>query len=204
MVTGFCTAYKKILYTNMAEIRMVVGLGNPGSEYVGTRHNIGFEVIDSLAEILDTKVKKRKFGARFGECEFSGKKLILLKPWQFMNCSGQAVVTAAGFYKLQMNDLLVISDDMTLEAGKIRLRRQGSAGGQKGLADIIEKCGTESISRLRIGIGKDVKIDAYDYVLGRPTKTDRQLLDKAVECAKQAAFCWLENGIETAMNNFNE
>ncbi len=187
----------------MAEIRMVVGLGNPGEEYVNTRHNVGFRVIDSIAELLAVEVKKTKFGARFGETDYKGKKLILLKPWQFMNRSGQAVATAIGFYKLSLSNLLVISDDLALEPGRIRIRTKGSSGGHNGLADIIEKLGTKDFGRLRIGIGASTNMSEVDYVLGRPNAEQRQLLDKAVERARDAVFCRLEEGIDEAMNRYN-
>ena len=121
---------------------MVVGLGNPGSEYVGTRHNMGFRVIDKLAEKYGIDVRKSKFASCFGQGQLGDKKLILLKPQQYMNRSGQAVATAVGFYKLSLSGLLVISDEMALEPGVIRLRPKGSAGGHNGLADIIEKVGS--------------------------------------------------------------
>jgi len=184
-------------------MKMVVGLGNPGDEYVNTRHNIGFKVIDSLAEALKTDVKKRKFGARLGFGEFADKKLILLKPWQFMNRSGQAVATAVGFYKLGLSDLLVVTDDMMLSPGSLRIRAKGSAGGHNGLADVIEKLGTEGFSRLRIGIGQSGKEDAVDFVLDKPTEADRLLLDEVIERSREAILCWVEYGIEAAMNKFN-
>jgi len=129
-------------------VKMVVGLGNPGEEYVDTRHNVGFRVIDSLAETLIIDVRKKKFGACLGSGEFADKKLILLKPMRFMNCSGEVVTTAAGFYKLVLSNLLVVTDDMALPPGRVRMRMKGSAGGHNGLADVIEKLGTENISRL--------------------------------------------------------
>jgi PTH1 family peptidyl-tRNA hydrolase len=187
----------------MSEVKMIVGLGNPGDEYAKTRHNAGFRVIDSLSCLLKIDVKKRKFGARFGQGEFAGKDLILLKPWRFMNRSGQVVATAAGFYKLKLSDLLVIIDDMALEPGRIRIRAKGSAGGHNGLADIIEKLGSESIARLRIGIGISERQDAVDFVLARPAETEKTLLDEARQRAREAVLCWIEYGIETAMNNFN-
>ena len=184
-------------------MKMVVGLGNPGDEYIDTRHNTGFKVIDSLAEALEIKVRKRKFGARFASGEFADKKLILLKPWQFMNRSGQAVATAAGFYKLNLGNLLVVTDDMDLEPGRIRIRTKGSAGGHNGLADIIDKLGTNEFARCRIGIGRSAEQEFVDYVLDRPTKADKPLLAAAVERARDAVFCWIEYGLETAMNKFN-
>lgn len=188
----------------MAEcMKMVVGLGNPGDEYVDTRHNIGFKVIDSLAEALKVDVRKRKFAARLGLGEFADKRLILLKPWQYMNRSGQAVATAVGFYKLDLNDLFVVIDDMALSPGTIRIRTKGSAGGHNGLADIIEKLGTENFGRLRIGIGQSGKKTATDFVLAKPTEPERTLLDEAVERSREAVLCWIEYGIEAAMNKFN-
>jgi PTH1 family peptidyl-tRNA hydrolase len=187
----------------MGDMKMVVGLGNPSVEYKDTRHNMGFKVIDSLAAALGIDVKSRKFGARFGTGEWVGKKLILLKPWQFMNRSGQAVATAAGFYKLDAGDLLVVTDDMALEPGRIRLRAKGSAGGHNGLADIIEKLGTNEFARCRVGIGPSGEQDAVDFVLDRPARADKPLLAEAIERARDAVMCWIEHGIETAMNTFN-
>ncbi|MEA3226819.1 MAG: aminoacyl-tRNA hydrolase [Planctomycetota bacterium] len=187
----------------MGDTKMVVGLGNPGDRYVDTRHNMGFMVVDLLAEELKIEVKKSKFGARFGSGEFAGKKLILLKPWQFMNCSGQAVATATGFYRLDVDDLLVVSDDLDLEPGRIRLRAKGSAGGHNGLADIAQKLSTNEFARCRVGIGRSDRQESVSYVLERPTKDEKPLLATAIERARDAVFCWIEYGIETAMNKFN-
>jgi PTH1 family peptidyl-tRNA hydrolase len=182
---------------------MVVGLGNPGKEYVDTRHNVGFRVIDSLGESLKIEVRKKRFGACLGSGEFVDKKVILLKPMQFMNCSGEVVAAAAGFYKLALSNLLVVSDDMALSPGRIRVRMKGSAGGHNGLADVIDKLGTENISRLRIGIGQSNKETAYDYVLSKPTKAEGQLLNEAIAKARDAVLCWIEYGIKATMNKFN-
>ncbi|MHC4121090.1 MAG: aminoacyl-tRNA hydrolase [Planctomycetota bacterium] len=187
----------------MGDMRMVVGLGNPGDRYVDTRHNMGFMVVDSLAESLRIEVKKSKFGARFGSGEFAEKKLILLKPWQFMNRSGQAVATAAGFYRLEVGDLLVVSDDLDLEPGRIRLRAKGSAGGHNGLADVAQKLGTTDFARCRVGIGRSDRQESISYVLDRPAADDKPLLAEAVERARDAVFCWIEYGIDAAMNKFN-
>jgi len=191
-------------------IKIVVGLGNPGNEYADTRHNMGFRAIDLLAETLKIETKKRKFGARIGTGEFirrtSGglidKKLILLKPWQWMNCSGEPVAKAVAFYKLALDDLFIITDDMDLEPGRIRIRAKGSAGGHKGLADIIQELGADEFPRLRIGIGRSEDKDPVDFVLDRPTE-ERPLLDEAVERARDAVLCWIEYGIEATMNRFN-
>ena len=187
----------------MGDMKMVVGLGNPGDRYVDTRHNMGFMVVDLLAESLQVEAGKRKFGARFGTGEFADKKLILLKPWQFMNRSGQAVATAAGFYRLDVADLLVVSDDLDLEPGMIRLRATGSAGGHNGLADVVQKLGTNEFARCRVGIGRSDRQEAVSYVLERPTNDQKPLLTDAIERARDAVLCWIEFGIETAMNKFN-
>ncbi len=182
---------------------MVVGLGNPDDKYIDTRHNTGFKVIDSLAQELGIDVRKRKFGSRFGLGEFADNKLILLKPWQYMNRSGQAVATATGFYKLNIGELIVVTDDMDIEPGRIRLRYKGSAGGHNGLADIIQKLGTNEFARCRVGIGRCAEADAVGYVLAKPQEDEKPLLAEAIERARNAVLCWIEYGIETAMNKFN-
>lgn len=182
---------------------MIVGLGNPGKVYRRTRHNVGFAIVDLLAGELGIDVRKRKFGGRFGEGEFSGRKVMLLKPWEYMNCSGQAVAKAVGFYELVLSEVLVILDDIWLEPGRIRLRASGSAGGHNGLADVIEKLGSSRICRLRVGIGQGEKVEAYDYVLSEPSVEERPLLEQAKERAKEAVLCWVTEGIEAAMNRFN-
>ncbi len=187
----------------MDETRLIAGLGNAGLEYRGTRHNVGFEVIDLLAERLKIKLNREKFSAVFGQTDFEDKKLILLKPLLFMNNSGQVVATAANFYKLAADRILVIADDMALEPGMIRLRASGSAGGHNGLADIVEKLGTDQFSRLRIGIGSRNEIAGRDYVLSMPDETERKLIDKAITEAADAVMVWINAGIKAAMNRFN-
>jgi PTH1 family peptidyl-tRNA hydrolase len=188
----------------MAEIRMVVGLGNPGAEYVDTRHNTGFKVIDALAEKLRIELTKRKFGARLGSGEVADKKVMLLKPWQFMNRSGTAVAAATGFYKIEIGSLIVVTDDMALEPGRIRIRAKGSAGGHKGLADIIEKLGTDEFARCRVGIGQSGDQWAVDYVLDKPTETEKALITEAIARVRDAVLCWIEYGAERAMNEYNK
>jgi len=187
----------------MGETKMVVGLGNPGRDYVETRHNVGFKVIHALAEVLNIEVRKKKFGAVFGAGEFVNKKLILLKPWRFMNRSGRPVATAIGFYRLRLEDVLVVVDDMDLALGRIRIRQKGSSGGHKGLADVLEAMGSENICRLRIGIGRRERQDPVDFVLSRPTEEEKELLNAAIAGARDAVLCWAEYGIDAAMNKFN-
>jgi PTH1 family peptidyl-tRNA hydrolase len=187
----------------MAELKLVVGLGNPGPEYAETRHNLGFKVIEALDEALGIAVKKQKFGARVGDGQFQGRKVMLMKPWQFMNRSGRAVATAAGFYKLDLGDLIVVTDDMALAPGRIRLRAKGSAGGHNGLADIIARLGSDEFARCRVGVGQCPGPWAVDYVLGRPREEERPLLNEAIIRARDAVLCWLDFGIARAMNDFN-
>ncbi|MCF7975556.1 MAG: aminoacyl-tRNA hydrolase [Phycisphaerae bacterium] len=182
---------------------MVVGLGNPGLKYKQTRHNIGFDVIDRLAEQFHVDVGQKKFGAKYGTVDLEDKKLILLKPWQYMNLSGQAVATAVGFFKLDLKQVLVVMDDMALEPGMVRLRASGSAGGHNGLSDIIARLGTSDVARCRVGIGRDQSGWDVDHVLGRPSKAERELLDQAIGQAKDAVLCWLSEGIDLAMTRFN-
>jgi PTH1 family peptidyl-tRNA hydrolase len=184
-------------------MQMIVGLGNPGKKYVETRHNVGFKVIDLLGGVLGIEVNKKSFGGRVGKGDFAGKQVVLFKPQQYMNLSGMPVAEAVGFYKMDLKDVLVVLDDMWLEPGQIRLREKGSAGGHNGLADVIEKIGTENVPRLRVGIGQAPPEGAVDYVLNHPDKKDAALVNEGVQRAKEAAICWLENGIEAAMTKFN-
>jgi len=188
----------------MADVKLIVGLGNPGSEYAETRHNLGFKVLEALENALSIEVNKRKFAARIGEGVYAGTRLILMKPWKFMNRSGESVATAVGFYKLDLSDLIVVTDDMALEIGRIRVRAQGSAGGHNGLADIIEKLGSNEFARCRVGIGPARSAEAVGHVLGRPQEQEKQRLNQAILRARDAVLCWVRFGIEKTMNEFNK
>lgn len=183
---------------------LVAGLGNPGKPYEGTRHNAGFEVIDRLAAAVGAEVKKKRFAALVGEAQVQGRTLLLIKPQAYMNRSGQAVAAAMGFYRLPLERLLVITDDAALEPGRLRLRAKGSAGGHNGLADIIEKVNSQDFARLRVGIGLSGGGDMADYVLSRPPAKEREILDRAIETAVQAALCWITEGLDAAMNRYNK
>ncbi|MBN1507327.1 MAG: aminoacyl-tRNA hydrolase [Sedimentisphaerales bacterium] len=187
----------------MADVKLIVGLGNPGSEYAETRHNLGFKVLEALESALAIELNKRKFSAWIGDGLDSGQRLILMKPRKFMNRSGEAVATAVGFYKLDLSGLIVVTDDMALEVGRIRVRAKGSAGGHNGLADIIEKLGSNEFARCRVGIGPAQRAEAVDYVLGRPQEQDKRLLNEAILRARDAVLCWVRFGIEKTMNEFN-
>ncbi len=187
----------------MAGMKVIAGLGNPGSNYAGTRHNAGFDLIDRMAERFCVEVNSKKFSSLIGECEYDGTKLMFVKPQLYMNCSGQSIATVMGFYKLEKSSLLVVTDDMALEPGVIRLRAKGSAGGHNGLSDIISKVGGQDFSRLRIGIGRNSLFDTKDYVLGRPSKDERELIDESVRLSVDAVMCWVCDGIERAMTRYN-
>jgi PTH1 family peptidyl-tRNA hydrolase len=187
----------------MAEVKLVVGLGNPGSEYAETRHNLGFKVIEALEVALATEVKKSRFGARIGEGRHAGTRLILMKPWKYMNRSGEPVAAAVGFYKLDLGDMMVVTDDMALEVGRVRVRARGAAGGHNGLADIIEKLGSIEFARCRVGIGPSSSAQAVGYVLGRPQDDEKTLLNRGILRARDAVLCWVEFGIDRTMNDFN-
>ncbi|MFO0958044.1 MAG: aminoacyl-tRNA hydrolase [Isosphaeraceae bacterium] len=184
--------------------RLIVGLGNPGSMYQATRHNIGFEAVDRLAQGGLGAKFVRKFDGLLAEIEIDFRRVLLLKPESFMNLSGRSVRQAVQFYKLEpADDLLVICDDLSLPLGKLRLRSGGSDGGQKGLRDIALQLGTDQFSRMRVGIGDRGPIDAADFVLSRFRPTERPVIDDALILALQAAAVWASQGIQMAMNRFN-
>jgi PTH1 family peptidyl-tRNA hydrolase len=185
-------------------MKLIVGLGNPGSEYRNTRHNIGFITVEYLAEKLGIEFNKNKFFANVGEGFYQGEKVMLMRPETFMNRSGQAVRAAVDFYKLDIEDILIIFDDMDLPCGELRIRAKGSAGGHNGMKDIIAQLGNNTqISRFKIGISHPVYGDTVNYVLGTFSEDEKALLRPAVEDAAEAALCWLKNDITVTMNRFN-
>ena len=198
-------------------MRLIVGLGNPGREYVGSRHNVGFEVLDRLAVKLGLiprlgdfeKLARGNFEglALDGPATFaSGKqeRVLLLKPMTYMNLSGPSVQSAKAFYQLADDELMIVLDDLALPCGRIRLRPSGSTGGHNGLRDIQRALGTSDYPRLRIGIDpKPPRVPQKDYVLGKFTEEQRQRVDPAINRAADALLTWIENGITPAMNEFN-
>lgn len=183
--------------------KLVVGLGNPGSKYQGTRHNIGFEAVDRIAEVGTGATFTRKFDGLLAEAEIDFRRVLLLKPETFMNLSGRSVAQAMRFYKLDLADLLVVCDDLNLPLGKLRIRGGGSDGGQKGLRDITAQLGADQYARLRIGIGDRGPIDAADFVLSRFRSAERPVMDDALILASQAVAVWTAQGLDAAMNRFN-
>jgi PTH1 family peptidyl-tRNA hydrolase len=192
---------------------LVVGLGNPGSEFSRTRHNIGWEVADQLAATLGwinkpaefDRQARKKFSALVLDGSANGKKVMIMKPTTYMNLSGQAVQAAMAFYQSVSSDLMVILDDLALPCGKIRIRSGGSSGGHNGLKDIERALATDQYPRLRLGIDAPPQfVSGKDYVLGTFTAQQRTLVDPAVERARQAVMTWIDKGIEAAMNQFNQ
>jgi peptidyl-tRNA hydrolase, PTH1 family len=185
-------------------MKLIVGLGNIGRKYEQTRHNVGFNVLDLVAQRNAASSPKLKFDGNTMDVTIGGERALLLWPYTLMNRSGQSVQPAMAFYQLPLSDLLVVCDDFNLPLGKLRLRSQGTAGGQRGLEDIIKRLGSEEFSRLRIGIGPVPDAwDAADFVLGRFGPSDRAMIDETIEKAAEAVECWVTNGMAVTMNRYN-
>lgn len=184
---------------------LVAGLGNPGKQYDMTRHNIGFHTIDYIADSLGVKVNKLKYKAISGECSIAGEKVLLIKPQTYMNLSGESLVEFVRFYKIPIENVIIISDDITLETGRIRVRSKGSAGGHNGLKSIIQHLGGDGFARVRIGVGAPTHedYDLADFVLGRFTKDEIPVLEEAIIKADKAVSEIIARGTESAMNKFN-
>ena len=184
-------------------MKLVVGLGNPGSRYASTRHNVGFMVVDRLARRWGAAVAKKQCNAQVGGAEYDGERVWLAKPQTFMNLSGEAVSCLLHFYRLRPSDLIVVYDERDLPVGRIRLRERGSAGGHRGVASLIQMLGTNEFPRVRIGIGRPPETDAVDHVLsGFPTE-ERPLIEDALTRAVEAVEDALRDGLATAMNKYN-
>lgn len=185
-------------------MKLIAGLGNPGSDFEQTRHNIGFEVMDALSDAHHFPLDKLKFNAQFGKGKIKGEDLILVKPLTYMNLSGEAIAPLMDFYKIPIEDVLVVYDDLDLPTGRIRLREKGSAGGHNGIKSIIQHLGTQNFKRLRIGIGRPSgRQPVVDYVLKRFDKEDQPVVDDAIKQAAEACEMWLEQPFLQVMNTFN-
>lgn len=184
---------------------LIVGLGNPGSQYEKTRHNMGFRALNLLAKDLGCKVDRAKFRALTGQAVFDGRKLLLLKPQTFMNASGDSVREAAAFYKLPPERVIVLLDDISLAPGRLRVRGSGSAGGHNGIKSIIAQLGSQAFPRVKIGVGAKPHpdYDLADWVLSGFSAQEEKLIGPALERAGQAALCILEKGVQEAENRFN-
>lgn len=185
-------------------MKMVVGLGNPGTKYDGTRHNVGFDVLAELSRRWGADKPKSRFESLVSEIVCSSGKLLLIAPQTYMNLSGRSVQQLVHFYQQPLTDVLVVCDDLNLKVGQLRLRSSGSAGGQKGLASILSCLGSEAIPRLRIGIGRpQPDVDSATFVLSRFSKSELELIDQAIVRAAAAIEVWTASGIAAAMNQFN-
>jgi len=184
---------------------IIVGLGNPGRDYVGTRHNVGFEVIDVIANKYDINLNKEKFRAVYGEGRIAGEKVMLVKPQTFMNLSGESVREIMDWYKVDPEQLIVIYDDISLEVGTLRIRPKGSAGGHNGMKNIIYQLNTDMFPRVKVGIGapKHEEHALVDYVLGKFSKEEVDILVKTAVKAADAVEVMIKDTVELAMSRFN-
>ena len=185
---------------------LVVGLGNPGLQYEKTRHNVGFMSADLLMKKEGGEFTKHKIDSHYGECEIGKKRILVMKPQTFMNNSGTAVSAVSKFYKIPLDKIIIISDDISLDVGKIRIRRKGSHGGHNGLKDIFQLLGTDNIMRIKIGVGAKPHpdYDLADWVLGKFPKEDEENLNTALENSVKAIEEIIKRGIDSAMNKYSK
>ena len=183
-------------------MKLIVGLGNPGKKYEGTRHNMGFMAVDLFSDISQIDVDKEVFSGLLGRGKVFDEDVLLFKPTTYMNLSGTAVSQVVHYFKIEKEDIIVVYDDMAIAPGNIRLRLNGSSGGHKGMQNIIDQLGTSDIKRIRIGIGEPI-YDTVDFVLSKPLKEEKELIDEAIENAANAIKEALKSGFDRAMNRFN-
>lgn len=185
---------------------LVVGLGNPGLQYEKTRHNVGFMSADLLMKKAGGEFTKHKMDSHYGECEIGKKRILVMKPQTFMNNSGTAVSAVSKFYKIPLDKIIIISDDISLDVGKIRIRRKGSHGGHNGLKDIFQLMGTDNIMRIKIGVGAKPHpdYDLVDWVLGKFPKEDEENLSTALDNSVKAIEEIIKRGIDSAMNKYSK
>lgn len=181
---------------------LIVGLGNPGSQYEDTRHNIGFKVVDNIAKEYNIEINRQKFKGVCGEGFINGEKVILLKPTTYMNLSGESIREVVDFYKLSNDNVLVIYDDISLDVGRLRIREKGSAGGHNGIKSIIAHLGTDIFPRIKVGVGQP-NVDLVNYVLGKFTKEEMEVLNESIDASTKAAKEIISNDVKTAMNIYN-
>lgn len=182
-------------------MKLIIGLGNPGRKYEGTRHNVGFDVVDRLAQQLDTSVSKKECQALTGTAMYHGEKILLAKPQTYMNKSGDAVWALISYYEDRVEDFLIIHDDMDLPVGALRLKQKGRSGGHNGLKSIIQHLNSEEFDRLKIGIGRQENV--VSHVLSAFSREDRKCLEGVLDHAADACLYWLDNGITATMNRYN-
>lgn len=193
------------MFASKQETWLIVGLGNPGQEYVNTRHNCGFRALDLLAQKLGCSVNKGKFQGLYGQTVFAGKKLILLKPQTYMNLSGRSVLQLSAYFQIPPQRIIVIFDDISLQPGRLRVRADGSAGGHNGIKSIISELGSDAFPRVKVGVGaKPVpEQDLADWVLSTFSASEEKVIRSALERGADAALCIVEHGVQEAANRFN-
>ncbi|MCD7839626.1 MAG: aminoacyl-tRNA hydrolase [Erysipelotrichaceae bacterium] len=184
-------------------MKLIVGLGNPGKEYINTRHNVGFMVMDALSQEFSVDINIKKFKGEYIKFKYKGEDIIFLKPLTYMNNSGESIIQCMHFFKIDIDDLLVIYDDLDMPTGKLRLRETGGSGGHNGIKSIIAQTGTQNFKRIRIGIEKDKRINTIDYVLGKFTPLQQPLINEGVNKAVEAVKTYLDKGFNAAMNSYN-
>lgn len=181
---------------------LIVGLGNIGKEYDGTRHNIGFEAIDYISKKYNIDINRKKFKGEYGEGFIGTEKVILLKPSTYMNLSGQSIIEVMNFYKLSNEEIIILYDDISLEVGKLRVRDKGSAGGHNGIKSIISCIGSDAFSRIKIGVGQP-KGDLVSHVLGKFNKDENEILSEVIKVTSEGVEIIIKNDIKEAMNKLN-
>lgn len=183
-------------------MKVIVGLGNPGPKYSNTRHNIGFRVVEEIARRHSIEKEQSKFDAIVAHSRIGNEKILLVKPLTFMNLSGRAVQPLIKWYKLALDDLMVVYDDMDLNTGVLRIRASGGSGGHKGMISIHERLGMQGFPRLRVGIGRPAD-DTIDWVLGTFDEEEKGIIEESIVRAAEAIECWVKKGIDKAMNKYN-
>lgn len=183
-------------------MKLIVGLGNPGKKYEHTRHNMGYDCLDILSDLTNINIEIEDFKGIYGKANILGETVILLKPTTYMNLSGESIRAIINFYKIDVEDILVIYDEMALPVGTIRIRPAGSAGGHNGMKNIIQNLGTDKFKRIRIGIGKP-EYNSIDFVLSKPSKEEQPLIKEALEKAAKAAFDFIKLPFDNVMSKHN-
>lgn len=193
------------MFGQTAEKWLIVGLGNPGSQYAATRHNCGFRALDILAQKLDCKVDKAKFQGLYGQATYKGRKLFLLKPQTYMNLSGRSVLQLSAYFSIPPQRIIVLFDDISLAPGRLRVRADGSAGGHNGIKSVISELGSQEFPRVKIGVGEraDTERDLADWVLSSFSASEQKTIAGALEHAGDAALCIVEKGVQESANRYN-
>lgn len=194
---------KKCLKKGDNNMKLIVGLGNPGKEYENTRHNIGFIFLDYFADVHKISIDKEKYNGLYVQTIINNEKVILLKPLSYMNLSGEVVKKYVDYFKINIDDILIINDDLDMVFGKIRLRPDGSSGGHNGLKNIALHLGTEKFKRLKVGISNDKSIDTKDYVLGKFTKEENKIINNLKEEISNILYDYISTDFDKLMCKYN-